>query len=68
MTTFAAAISGNDTHAGVGDGAVIRAAKSATVKAESEEILINMLASASGAVNKASAAGVIGVLVSQSNT
>ncbi|MGN0184806.1 MAG: beta strand repeat-containing protein, partial [Aristaeellaceae bacterium] len=66
--TFAAAVSGNSTYAKAGENAVIRGAKDVTIKAESEENLINVLASASGSGTDESAAGIIGVLVSQSDT
>lgn len=66
--TFAAAVCGNKTYAKAGERAVISAAKDVTIRAESEENLINVLASASGAISKESAAGTIGVLVSQSDT
>ena len=66
--TFAAAVSGNKTYAKIGGGAIVTAAKNVTVRAESKESLANVLASVSAALDKGSAAGVIGVLVSQSDT
>ena len=67
--TFATAVSENKTYAKIGSGAIVTAARNVTVKAESEENLINVLASASAAVSdQSSAAGVIGVLVSKSDT
>ena len=66
--TLAAAVSGNKTYAKAGEGAAITAEKDVTIQAESEENLINVLASASASLNKTSAAGVIGVLVSSSDT
>ena len=67
--TFAAAVSGNETYAKVGKNAELSAAKDVTIRAESEENMLNVLASASAAVTgKPGAAGVIGVLVSESFT
>ena len=67
--TFAAAVSGNKTYAKVGKNAELSAAKDVTIRAESEENMLNVLASASAAVTgKPGAAGVIGVLVSESFT
>ncbi len=66
--TFAVIVTGNSTLAEVGESARLQAGQNIRLSAESREDMFNILASASGSANASGAAGVVGVLVTESKT